>query len=610
MMTPALTRADVEAIRSTPQPLRATLGDPAWKETQKRINALNCVLSGAPISTASKRFGPDRRTISRMLSQALAFDPSGARWGYRACVPHSRVSPATAKTSVVPCTGHAFAMDAVLRAEPYLGRLIEGFKGELPSRTQRSPSFNRLFNAFRRYLIGQGHQDRYPLNTSDRGRRALIQYIRRARKVQIDYALSESLESPSTTRIEHIVSILPGDRFEFDEHSIDINGWIAIPDENGSYRIVRVRHFWLLAMIDVGSGAIVAWALVVGEKYNRFDVLRTFSNSLIPWERRELLTSEMKYSGSAWMPSCNHLDGEVASAAMVGMDNDSSHLAIMSQDNLLEIYKGILHLGRAGMGEGRPYIEAFFRRAENGLFRLMAGGFSPETDVNERTTTSTADPRKNPIVVEMLEDLIDTYVTLHNAVSRSELEKNSPKTIWEEHQRTGDWILYRPSSLATGRSLTVQRFSVCIRGKGGTPPLVYRDYARYRAPALACARHLIGRSFEASYEDWRDIRCMTLWNEDGTVLMRLYALTPYAAVPHSLPVRKMAAAWARKHEGRETADIHIEDNVQAYQQAVRQIISRTASKSNSTPKGRNVVDPENPAPLAGLLRPGQKLRLR
>jgi len=355
----------------------------------------------------------------------------------------------------------------------------------------------------------------------------------------------------------------------------------------------------------------MAWGLVVGRKYDRFDVLSTFSSSLTPWERRELTAPDMAYASSAWMPSCNQLDGEIASAAVIAMDNDSSHLAGMTLENLLEGYKGILHYGRSGMGEGRPYIEAFFKRIENELFRMIAGGFSPETDVNEQVRTSTSDPRKNPIVIEMLEDLIDTYATLVNVAARSERETRSPRTLWEEYERSGAWMLYRPSSMAAGRSLTIQRFQVTI-SKAGKLPVVYRDYARYTAPALVRAlmsdENLIGRSYDACYEDWQDIRTMTLFNEDGDVAMRLHVKPPYAAAPHSLPVRKRAAAWARKTEGRETADMEVSDNVQAYYMAVRKATPRVSMPNQASPLVRDSAVQLTPSPLDGLMRPGLKLR--
>jgi len=56
-------------------------------------------------------------------------------------------------------------------------------------------------------------------------------------------------------------------------------------------------------------------------------------------------------------------------SAMIAMDNDSSHNAKMTVRNLIDHHKGILHFGRSGMGEGRPYIEALFKKIENGLLR-------------------------------------------------------------------------------------------------------------------------------------------------------------------------------------------------------------------------------------------------
>lgn len=580
-MTLRLTQEDVTAIRATHKPRAEGFSAGEWAAVENRIGAMDALLEGAPIIAVAANRSIDRKTLRRMLQTALERGSDGHQVGYFACIPRKRFAPPTPKQIEVPRKSHAFAFVMVLRAIDEIAAKVHSFKGPLPTRHRASPSFNRLYNSVAAILKRQGHQDAYPLNTSDGGRRALQTYLKRYRSQQEAEVGAERPEEPSITRLEHLFDLKPYDRFEYDEHRIDIDAWIALPLADGTFRLEHVSCIWILAIIDVGSTAVVAWSLVLGRKYQRTDVLDLFAKSLRPWTPRELVVPGMKYSPRAWMPTCDLELGLVAHAIMAALDNDSSHLSHMSLQNLADNYLGILHFGRSGMGEGRPYIEALFQRIEDELLRYIAGGFKPETPSGHKIAVSTLRGHRYPILAEPMEDLIDTYVTAHNVTDRSSRDARSPKTLIEYHQGTGALVWRSPDSLELARRLTVQRMRVKISGSRikGVPPLVYSNYARYRSPQLAGQWSMIGRDFEATYETPDDIRELTLWEQGGKRLMTLHALPPYAAVAHPLRIRQRAAAWCRvagRDRGAANADSElIRDNIVAYHQAVRAAAANT-----------------------------------
>ena len=619
-MSKHLTQADVEAILACPKPVEQSFDAEEWEAIDRRIKGLDAVLLGATVSAAARNHRIDRKTLARMIDNAIKrCEITGQMIGYQACIPQKRFAERAPRHAVVPAKAHAFAFEQVLAALPEVRKLVEAFKGVLPSRQRASPAFNRLYASIAKHLRDKGHADAYPLNTVDGGRRALQACLRRLQgKRQAEHA-AEQPETPSVTRIEHLFALQPFDRIEMDEHKIDVDTWMAMPLANGTYRLERVRQIWLLVIVDVVSGAILAWLLVVGRKYHRLDVLSLFAMALTPWQPRELLSPDMRYSPRAWMPSCDLQDGLVARSLMAALDNDSSHLAKMSLENLVDFHLGVLHYGRSGMGEGRPHIEALFKVIENELLRYIAGGFVPETSQGAQFATSTLQGDRYPLIVEFMEDLIDTYVSASNVTSRSTREPRSPKEIVQDYLSSGGLLWRCPGSDEHARRLTVRRMEVTIKGskKSGVPPLVYQDYARYRSPQLTSQYQLIGSTFSASYENPKDIREMTLWDRAGKRVMTLEALAPYSGVPHSLAQRIRAAAWNRNPEARTDENALIQDNIVAYHAGVREVAAKMNWASGLVLSGEVPAIPrpaptprDTPSPLAGLRPPAGRFQLR
>ncbi|WP_313213460.1 hypothetical protein [Stenotrophomonas acidaminiphila] len=620
-MSKKLTHVDVEAILACPKPVRESFSDKEWSVIQNRINALDAVLTGASESAAARKHHLDRKTVSRMIRYAIEpCEATGRLVGYDVCLPQRRFAERAPREAIVPGTAHAFAFEQVLLALPDVGNLVKAFKGALPSRQRRSPAFNRLYASMAAQLKANGHGDAYPLNTVDGGRRALQTYLRRVQGRREAAQAGDLPEAPSTTRIEHLFRLNPFDRVEVDEHRIDVDAWMAMPQANGTYRLEWVNQLWILVIVDVVTGSILAWLLVVGRKYHRLDVLSLFAKALRPWKPRDLLLPEMSYSPRAWMPSCDIDEGLVARSLMAALDNDGSHLAKMSLSNLVDFHLGVLHYGRSGMGEGRPYIEALFKLMENELLRYIAGGFTPQTAQAGRRATTTLQADRYPLIVEFMEDLIDTYVTSHNVTSRSTREPRSPKELTEAYLASGALLWRCPATEEHARRLTVQRMWVTIRGSkaSGVPPTVYRDYARYRSPQLTGQWGLIGKSFAATYEDPDDVRQMTLWDAKGQRLLTLHAMAPYCQAPHTLATRIRAAAWNRSSMAQKDEEAMIQDNILAYHAGVRREAERMQPWATGLLQSGDVPMAMRPAPqprdatapLAGLRPPAGRFQLR
>lgn len=599
----------VEAIRATPLPRKETFSTGEWEPVKRRIAALDDVLAGASIKAASARRRLDRKTVRRIIQVASETNEAGTLNGYRACIPYKRFAPQTSGDAVVPKRAHAFAFHMLLRAIPEIEQRLHRFNGPLPTRIRRSPAFDRLFRSIVTIIRSKGYTDHYPLNVTDGGRRATIEYLKRYRRTIQSEMAAELPAEPAITRIEHLFTVQPFDRFEYDEHFVDIDAWMALPLADGTYRLEKVTQIWLLAMVDVGSWSPVAGSIVIGRKFKSEDVCDLFAKSISPWEPRQPVVQAMRYSERAWMPGCLMEDGMVPRSIVAALDNDASHLSRMTKENLIHERLGIINFGRAGNPEARPYIESLFKRTEDALLRYIAGGFRPETGGKSRASVSTLRGVRYPIFAEALEDIVDIYFSAATVSDRNARDTRSPKSVIEDYIGTGALLWRCPETREHIRRLMARRMCVRVTGRKGVPPRVYQDYARYRSPQLTAQPALIGRSFVATYENPFDIRELTLWSDDGSRLMTLHALPPYAATPHTLATRRRAQAWSRANAHRahrpSEADIVGHDNVLAYHAAVRAAAATTPwaaaqIMSGEVPARQVTSTVRPPTPLAGL----------
>ncbi|MBD8882307.1 helix-turn-helix domain-containing protein [Rhodanobacter sp. 7MK24] len=617
-----LTEELVEHIRATPKPDEKAFVAEEWPAIDDRIKALDDLLSGATISAVATRHSIDRKTISRLLRNAVERGVDGRYIGYQACIPFKRFAPPTPQSAEVPANAHAFALEMLLRALPVVAEMLHAFKKALPTRSCKSPAFNRLYHSIAAILRQRGYDHHYPLNTTDGGRRAIQDYLKRYRARLESEAGAEQPETGSITRVDHIFTLRPFDRFEYDEHRIDLDAWFALPLSDGTFRLELVKCIWLLAIFDVASASSVATSLVVGRKYDSDDVCDLIARSLKVWEPRELVVPSMRYSERAWMPSHLAVDGVAPRGLLLAMDNDSSHISNMTRENVTDFRLGITHYGRAGIAETRACVESRFKLFEDEISRYIAGGYRPETHQNERIVVSTLPGDRYPILVNVLEDLYDTYFTAANVSDRSTRDTRTPKMLIDEYVGSGALLWQSPNTQEQVRRLTVRRMRVTIRGskRNKVPPVVYQDYARYRSPQLMGQWSLIGRTFNATYENPSDIRELTLWDDEGKRLFTLHALAPYASAPHTFKIRQRAAAWnrangARPHRPSEAAEV-VQDNVLAYHEAVRAAAATTPWATGliagGAIPGRLEASRTVPtqAPLAGLRPLSGKFSLR
>lgn len=239
-------RPDVSLIKEKLRP-RCTNG----------ITALHAVLLGTSSvghSACTHHLCPKRLRAMAMRAPQLA--PDGQPWGYRVCVPWGAYQPQSPESGdqTMPLKARPHSMQQLLAAQPTIREWVEAYDHPLPP--GRAPrTFERLHDKIVKELTRLGLLDCYPLNHKDRGRRALLRYLRRERVGLATEALAaETGTSKPATSLAQIFACQLYDRAEADGHVLDIEsmsfcryfasgavdaGWLI---EEHAPMIVKVVH--------------------------------------------------------------------------------------------------------------------------------------------------------------------------------------------------------------------------------------------------------------------------------------------------------------------------------------------------------------------------------
>ncbi|WP_228076517.1 hypothetical protein [Novilysobacter ciconiae] len=543
------------------------LTDEERRAIQNRIAALDAALGGASEASVAKLHRLSRKTVRRMLELVDQEAPDGTLYGFRVCMPHARLVNPKPRSSDGPLLGRAHDMVRLIEKVPEIGVLLGRFKGQVPTRTQSSPSFNRLCADIKRVLTKLSMENGYPFDTRDKGRRAFINYIVRMRNQRAAEAMATG-PTWTVTQWELLTYIRPFDEAQCDGHWIDTAGLqVAVPVPDGTYVLAPISGLWLIAQIDVGSRACEAWQVIADSGYDQFDLTRTFAHGLTPWIGRDVEGLEMRYLPNAWMPSL--VDGPVPRTLRTSMDNYSGHLAKHSMRVLREDLKGVYRFGVAGIPESRGVIEAFFKLMETKVLRFLAGGFEPETKDRLVQKVSNKRASDHPIFLELLETYLDVAISTYNITPHTRLNNRSPREVIEHYLAHGGMPLRSTRTTEDVRNMRRTRHVFTIRGNKGKSvlPHVNLELGKYRSDELNVRWDLVGTKFYGTMRD-DDARYLDVLNDAGIPFVTLEVLPPYARTAHTIAERKRAEQWKRANPGCWEG---MDDHIEAYHADVRRV---------------------------------------
>ncbi len=555
-------------IRQYPNPTPEALPEKIREEYVRRRAALTDVLGGSSIRSAARQHHTNRQTLADDQRKFHLPGPDGKPLGFRACIPwRFRKDAQDRPPAQVPQRKAPGAFTRLVASTPGAEDAIDRFAAPLPTGKRKNTKFDALHGKILSLTAKEHGKDCYPFDTPDKGRRALLHYIKRAREIR-QRAKAAAVEdtSPRIVRLGQIFQLKPLDRIEYDGHTIDVDMRLAVPAPAGGHVLRVIKQVTLLAAMCAVSRYLLGYVLVFGA-YNKIDVLRLFHSVLLPWRPRQLVVPDMEYPPGAVLGLPAACNGRGLRASLSAGDNAFAHHARAVTQNLLSHHRGVLHFGPAHVPEVRPMIEAFFRRIEQGALRSIAGGFhpgSPSGDPRCPSTQLNADD--HPLHWEAMQDLMDVLASGHNVTPHSGLHERLPVDALRDYLSSGAWAFEVADPVADARQLFTVRVHPVIRGNKNTGKVPYIEWqgAKYRSPKLDCSWSKVGVRRDADvYLD--DLRNMVLLDADGTVWSKLAAMSPWDRTPHDLAIRQKVNS--ARHRGL----IRIaggEDAVEAYNRFV------------------------------------------
>ncbi len=491
-----------------------------------------------------------RKRLKRMLNGASRMHADGMPNGFRVCVPYGTYHHQTMEdgTGGVPTCAGPGAIGQLLRSTPVLQEWVDGFNSPLPP--GRAPkSFDRLHERICAELRRRDLADHYPLNTSDRGRRALLDYLRRQRVMAVvPGALEVELAPPS--KLDDAFRGRLFDRTEFDAHRIDVEGTLSVKVPKGGSVEKPITTLWLLIEVETRSRAIVSWSLRVGRSYNNLDVATCLATGLRPWVPRQLTIPDLAYAAGAGMPTGLEPALAARRSRSIAMDNALAHSASDLESSICRSRGGVLIFGRAHEPRSRPIVEQLFSRLECGALRKIPGGFEPAKRLGDsKRRISKLPGSEHAFQLSAFEELIDVIVANYNATVHPALGSLSPLQFLQSQPRAAfefspDGGEHDADELCT---ILVPLVVHGNRSQGVVPHVNYK-YVKYRGAGLDGRWELIGKTVIARVNR-NDLRTLMLTRSATSPLCVVRAAPPWDRTAHDETTRMLIMQWVKNRTG-------------------------------------------------------------
>ncbi|MBN5189446.1 hypothetical protein JY433_03460 [Stenotrophomonas maltophilia] len=521
------------------------------RDSYRRAEAalLGVVTGQFSLARAAKLHGLCRKRLKRMVAHAPGVNADGMANGFRVCVPYGiyQRTPATSGEALIPLSGGPGSMAQLLQALPAVRGLVERFRDPLPP-GRASGAFSRLHERVCAELRRLDLCDHYPLNTPDRGRRALLDYLRRDRLTAVVPGTLE-LEPLAVQKLEDAFRGRLFDRTEFDAHRIDVEGTLSVALPDGGVAERPITTLWLLAEVEVRSRAIVSWPLRVGRGYNNLDVANCLASGLRPWTPRELTIPDLAYAPGAGMPT--GLEPALASrrSRSIALDNALAHSALELESSMCRSRGGVIIFGRAHEPRSRPIVEQLFSRLERGALRRIPGGFEPAKAHSEsKRRISKVSGSEHYFNLGAFEELLDVIIANYNATPHPALGSLSPLQFLRP-QPCSAFAFCPDGAEQDAADLCTVLVPLVVHGNKsqGVVPHVNK-YVKYRGPGLEGRWELIGKTVLARVNR-SDLRTLTLMKSVTAPLCSVRAAAPWARTAHDETTRALIMQWIKNRSG-------------------------------------------------------------
>ena len=534
-----------------------------------RRRAVEMFVANVALAEIETQTGVNRRQIYRLLEGCTTMNADGRLFGWRALVPHTRLTAyrRSAKVQRVPLgLGAAGAFGLLVEAHPPLGHWIaERVRSDKVSVEQISTDAGlklrvRGLNKLHLDFLDQCRALKltpadYPFNTGHMGIRALAAAVRteclRTFERGAHLAGASHLKGmPKSSSGSAPIAMQALDVVEFDGHRLDVRLKVVVRDPLSFEQEFEIERIWLLVIVDVWSRAVLGYHVSLNREYSRYDVIRTIENALSPHRPRKFTLSGVGYGDRGGFPSGKLTELSYASWQWFKLDNAKANLFADVQYALADFMGCLIDAGPAHSPDDRPYIERFFGTVASSLSSRLPG----YTGTNARDIRrALADPKGNLrllVSLDELEDLLEASLAQYNASPHNGLNGRTPLEAMEHSIRShGAMINWLPEAKRRTLCLMHTPHTSTVRGylDQGQRPHVNFHGVRYTNAMLASTALFLGRKLRLYYNS-QDLRTVRAFADDGAEIGILKAQGAWGEIVHDLKLRQeVVRLRGRKH---------------------------------------------------------------
>ena len=596
------------------------------KRFRSRKRAMELYIGGVSPEKIQVQTNVHATDLGPLLDRCLAAHPDGRIYGFRACIPGTRIQEYTRSKDLPDPKagekgGYAGAFRRFLNTYPdiekamtaiYLNRArAVGIGQEV--RISIKSAKKRFDELCREHGI---KSDQYPLNTEDGGRESLRRFFRSLHDTHYVAAVDARGDVEARVAVAGSAGtvldrepLLPFEEAEFDGHTLDLEVEIELwlPSPTGVEVPVILSRLTLLVLMDRATTTVMSYQVVLHRNYNTTDVMLCFSRALEPWKPMELTIPNLQYLPGAGLP-CGVIP-ECQGGACVDVlhwDNHLVHISPFAMKTIQQAVKCVVNAGKHRTPLARPLIELTFKLLEEKLHRLPG-----TTGSHPRDSRRVKQKGKDIIRLRLNElfQLLDVIICNHNAEPHARNAGMTPLQHIRAAIDQGQIIVRNLSEVeAEDCSLLKIRKRCKIKGnfKKSKRPYIEYKYGRYTSTRLCNMPSLIGSDLNVDFQR-NDMRFAKAYTPDGALFDTLIVEPFWAGTPHTVDQRCLIAKMIKQKrldlqahpDPIHAAVDHLRDRALSSRIAASQYANLTANAGK--PHGTPV--PEIPPPPDTLKRP-------
>lgn len=503
---------------------------------------------------AAQIAGISERNFRRLWSRCCEMAPDGRPWGFRGLIPNKVIRQATRRGLLrsvkgVPTKGFGGSFEKLLLDQPPIRTGLVAALGRLGPEAYRPVTMKgrQLQLQFERLCREAGlTENDYPLNTRERCRRSLPEWVKRVYlpRYAFSYVKGE-LGQDAATGFEfqrdgeaRRPPAMAWDEWQIDEVKIDVYARFEFLSSDFVPINLELPRIVAVVVKDTGSGGVAAWKLVLGREVNVGDLLEVLWMAVSGPPKVQSSVPGSDYKDGAGYPATVLPALRYAWPQKFALDNALVHLANDLRNVVEKIGGCKVLLGKPKTPLERAEIEAEFSALARKVLHQLPGttGSGPSDPKRKKA----AQPLEGLIRVEELEHTLDVYFANRNGLPHAASNYVAPLERLRHNLERGLLnVVVLPPDKRHAHVFGLRR-EVTVRAElgRGRRPFVNFLKMRYRGPALTAFTGYVGKRLVVRASPM-DLRTIVLFDEQGCELGVLRAEGKWGALPHDLRIRRL-----------------------------------------------------------------------